>query len=156
MIVQHDIRLATQQDAQSIACLSRDCIERGLGWRWTPQRVLRSIANPSVNVAVCSGSAGLSGFGIMHYGIEDAHLLLLAVEPARRRHGVATALMAWLEASARTAGLGAIWLEMRSANTAAGAFYKTLGYRQLGRVRGMYNGVEDGARYAKDLWDSPA
>ena len=154
MIIQHEIRLATQHDAQAIACLSRDCIERGLGWRWTPQRVLRGIVNPAVNVVVCHEAGGLSGFGIMHYGDEEAHLLLLAVQPARRRRGVATALLTWLEQCARAAGVGSIWLEMRSANSGAGAFYRSLGYRQLGRVRGMYSGIEDGARFAKDLWES--
>ena len=153
MITQHDIRLALESDAQSIACLARDCIEVGLGWTWRPARVLRSMAEPSTNVAVCRDPRGLAGFGIMKYGDEEAHLLLLAVDARRRRRGVGSALVAWLEWSARTAGLGVIRLEARCGNPPALAFYRRLGYREVVRVPGLYRGLEDGVRLAKDLWE---
>jgi ribosomal-protein-alanine N-acetyltransferase len=155
VITQHDIRLACDADAQTIACLSRDCIEQGLGWSWRPARVRRCIADASTNVVVCRDVRGLAGFAIMKYGDEEAHLLLLAVDGRKRRHGVGSALVSWLEATARTAGLGVIRLEARCTNAAAGAFYCKLGYRELARVPGWYRGIEDGIRYAKDLWDCP-
>jgi [ribosomal protein S18]-alanine N-acetyltransferase len=153
VITQHEISLACETDARSIACMSRDCIEYGLNWKWRPPRVLRSIADASTNVVVCRDVRGLAGFAIMKYGDQDAHLLLLAVDSHRRRRGVGSALMAWLEVTARTAGLGVIRLEARSDNPAAKVFYRKLGYREIARVRGMYDGVEDGVRFAKDLWD---
>jgi [ribosomal protein S18]-alanine N-acetyltransferase len=152
VIHQHDIRLACEADAQAIACMSRDCIEYGLGWSWRPARVRRSIADASTNVVVCRDVLGLAGFGIMKYGDEEAHLLLLAVDFRRRRRGVGSALLSWLESSARTAGLGVIRLETRRSNLAAQAFYSRLGYREIARVPGWYQGVEDGVRFAKDLW----
>ena len=36
MITLPSIRLATSQDAALIAEMSRDYIEHGLGWSWTP------------------------------------------------------------------------------------------------------------------------
>jgi len=154
MITQHEIRLAREADARSIACLSRDCIEYGLGWKWTQHRVLRSIGERSTNVVVCRDPGGLAGFAIMRYGEQEAHLLLLAVDPQRRRRGIGRSLMGWLEKTARIAGVGVIRLEARCANSAAGAFYRKLGYREIARVRGLYNGIEDGSRYAKDLWEA--
>jgi ribosomal-protein-alanine N-acetyltransferase len=153
MITQHEIRLACEADAEPIACMSRDCIEHGLGWSWRPARVRRSIADASTNVVVCREAGNLAGFAIMKYGDEEAHLLLLAVDARRRRRGVGSALMHWLEATARTAGLGVIRLETRRSNAAAQAFYARLGYRQIARVPGWYRGIEDGVRFAKDLWD---
>ena len=153
MITQHDIRLAGEPDAQAIACLSRDCIEAGLGWSWRPARVLRSITEPSTNVVVCREHGSLAGFAVMKYGDEEAHLLLLAVDPRKLRRGVGSALMSWLEETARTAGLGVIRLEARCANSPALAFYRHLGYREVARVPGMYRGMEDGVRLAKDLWE---
>ncbi|MBV8210187.1 MAG: GNAT family N-acetyltransferase [Burkholderiaceae bacterium] len=152
MITQHEIRLAFDADADSIASMSRDCIEYGLGWSWRPSRVRRSIADAATNVVVCSQSHALAGFAIMKYGEEEGHLLLLAVDARLRRRGVGSALMAWLEATARTAGLGVIRLETRRGNLAAQAFYGRLGYHPVARVRGWYGGVEDGVRFAKDLW----
>jgi ribosomal-protein-alanine N-acetyltransferase len=152
MIAQHEISLACGTDAQAIARMSRICIEYGLEWKWKPARVLRSITDPSTNVIVCRDARGLAGFAIMKYADQEAHLLLLAVDGPRRRRGVGKALMLWLEATVRVAGLGVIRLEARCSNPAAKGFYRKLGYLEVARVRGLYDGIEDGVRFAKDLW----
>jgi ribosomal-protein-alanine N-acetyltransferase len=149
------IRLATVADARRIAELSRDAIEHGLPWRWTPARVLRCLADRTVNVVVAhdssvSGSVP-AGFAIMKYRDDDAHLWLLAVAPTARRRGVGTALLGWLEATARVAGTPLVWLEARRSNSAALAFYQHLGYRELDVLPQRYEGLEDGVRLGKDL-----
>ena len=132
--------------------MSRDLIEHGLGWSWTPQRVLRSVADAETNVVVASDPAGQAGFGIMKYRDDEAHLLLLAVLPQRSRRGFGRALVGWLEASARTAGIGQVMLEARQTNLVAQAFYRRLGYIECQRVPGYYRGEEASVRMAKDLW----
>jgi ribosomal-protein-alanine N-acetyltransferase len=144
--------LAQATDAEAIARMSRDCIEYGLDWTWRAPRVLRNIRDASTNVIVSREQRGLAGFAVMRYGDDEAQLLLLAVHPARRRCGVGAGLVGWLEASARTAGIGVIRLQARCGNLAARRFYRSLGYRELARVNGLYDGVEDGVRIAKDLW----
>jgi [ribosomal protein S18]-alanine N-acetyltransferase len=153
MISEYAVTLARCGDAQAIARLSRDCIEYGLAWKWRAPRVLRNIADASTNVVVSRDTHGLAGFAMMKYGEQEAHVLLLAVTPDKRRCGVGSGLMAWLEVTARTAGLGVIRLEARLGNDAARAFYRKLGYREMSRVPGLYDGIEDGLRLAKDLWD---
>ena len=44
-----------------------------------------------------------------------------------------------------------IGLELRATNEAAFAFYSALGYRELGRVPGYYQGVEPAIRMARDV-----
>jgi len=152
-----DFRLAQRHDALPIARMSRDLIERGLGWSWTPLRVARCIAAADTNVLVAvRGAMRPLGFGIMKYADEEAHLLLLAVDPAVARRGLGTALVAWLEDSARAAGLGPVYVEARATNAAARAFYRRLGYGEIQRVPGYYGGVEASVRMAKDLWHEPA
>jgi len=153
MQVDARISLARPADARSIALLSREVIEGGLSWRWTPGRVLRSLADANTNVIVARAGATtpLVGFAIMKYGEQEAHLLLLAVQPARRRQGVGRALLDWLETTARTAGTGVIRLETRAGNAAAHAFYQARGYVLVDQLRGYYEGVEDAVRLAKDL-----
>jgi ribosomal-protein-alanine N-acetyltransferase len=147
-----EIRLATARDAIRIAEISRDHIEQGLGWRWTPARVIRSMRDPSANVVVAVEQERLVGFAIMEYQQDEAHLVLFAVEPSARRAGIGSALIRWLETSALTAGIGVIRLEARVRNVAARAFYSRLGYREVRIMRGWYRGVEDGVWIAKDLW----
>lgn len=146
------IRLAGRADAMPIARMSRDLIERGLGWSWRTRRVLHSIDDALTNVAVAAASASPVGFGIMKYHDDEAHLLLLAVMPAWGRRGVGSALVAWLEASARAAGIGQVYLEARVGNVAARAFYRRLGYGEIQLRPGYYQGVEASVKLAKDLW----
>lgn len=144
------IRLATARDANAIAVMSRDQIEQGLPWRWTADRVRGCIRAPDINVLIadCEGRS-LLGFGIMHYREEEAHLLLLGVTPRQRRRGVGAALVEWLEAVARTAGLTRVMLECRRDNESARNFYGALGYHEQMIVRRMYSGVEDGITLEK-------
>lgn len=148
----YHIGLACTRDARPIAEMSRDDIEQGLGWRWTETRVLSCIRHPAINVAVAREGSALAGFGIMEYGEDEAHLLLFAVHRRRHRAGVGTALVRWLEATALTAGVGLIRLEARMDNPGARSFYRALGYRETGTIRGFYRGREDAVSIAKDLW----
>ena len=150
MHVVPDITLATAQDAADIAAMSRDFIEQGLGWSWTVARVLRAIKDRASNVAIARAGQ-LEAFGIMHYGDDAAHLALLAVRPASRRKGLATQIVGWLELSARVAGLEHIRLELRSDNPHALAFYTGLGFTQIARVSGYYQGAIDALQLEKRL-----
>lgn len=149
------IRLAGERDALQIAEMSRTMIEVGLGWSWTPGRVIRSLQHPEMNVAVACCGGDFAGFGIARYRDREAHIPLFAVDCAYRRKGVGTALIHWIEDTALTAGIGVIRLEARLGNTVARAFYRALGYREIETVAGMYRGVEAGVRLAKDLWVDP-
>lgn len=136
--------LALRRDIQPIAAMSRNLIEAGLHWRWTPSRVAARLRCPDtlVLVARLPGSTPIAGFAIMHFEFEDAHLLLLAVEPSRRRRGIGRGLMAWLEKSARTAGIARVHLEVRAANREAQLFYRALGFSETRYIPRYYEGRE--------------
>ena len=87
----------------------------------------------------------------MRYADDTAHLNLLAVAPAHRRRGIARGLVVWLEETALTAGAFLVGLELRAGNEAARAFYRALGYRELGQIPGYYQGVESAIRMVRDV-----
>lgn len=145
------IRLASIQDAVMIAEMSRDHIEHGLGWSWTPTRVLAALRDRATNIAVAGAAKGIDGFGIMHYGDDTAHLSLLAVRPDRRHRGLGGQLLEWLEKPALVAGIACVRLEARADNPAAVGFYRRHGYRETGRVGGYYRGTVDAVRLEKVL-----
>ena len=145
------IRFATRGDALVIAEMSRDLIEKGLGWSWTKERVTRCLRHADTNVVVAMRNADSAGFGIMKYGQDEAHLLLLAVRPEHARRGVGTALVEWLERSARVAGIARVSLEARFSNVDASSFYNRLGYNQAQLLPGYYGGREASVRMAKEL-----
>jgi ribosomal-protein-alanine N-acetyltransferase len=150
--VEREIRLARPAEAPAIAAMSRDLIERGLIWRWDSARVVHAIRDRASNAAVACVGERLCGFGIMQYRENEAHLLLLAVHPEFQGNGIGSELVRWLEDCALTAGIGVVYLEARSRNAAARAFYRRLGYKEFALASGYYQNTEDAVRLAKDLW----
>jgi [ribosomal protein S18]-alanine N-acetyltransferase len=143
------IRIAEAHDAQAIAMMSRDFIEAGLGWKYDAARVLRTIRDRDTLVVVaCADSKGssargaLTGFAIMEVGDERAHLVLLAVRPSQRRLGVGRRLLEWLLASAHTAGMASVHLELRATNDAARRFYRAMGFYETVLIPSYYRGGE--------------
>lgn len=147
--------LAVSCEASAIAAMSRDYIEYGLGWRWTGRRILAAICDPERNVAVIRDGDTVIAFGIMHYLESYAHLELLAVLPARRRQGLASAIMIWLEDVARAAGINRILVECRRNNNAARNLYHEHYYHEQVIEKGLYRGIEDGIRLQKWLRNPP-
>jgi [ribosomal protein S18]-alanine N-acetyltransferase len=145
------LRLARPADATTIANLSRELIEYGLRWRWTPMRIAASIRDSDVNVLVACIRANIAGFAIMRYRDDDAHLDLLAVAPPYRRAGVGRQLLEWLEECAVVAGIFSVALEVRAANEGAQRFYRRMGYHTLVHLPGYYQGVEAALRMGRDL-----
>src|SRR5438093_9127574 len=145
------LRLARPADATTIANLSRDLIEYGLRWRWTPMRVAASIRAPEVNVFVACIHENVAGFAIMRYGDDDAHLDLLTVAPPYRRAGVGRQLLKWLEKCAVVTGIFSVALEVRAGNEGTQLFYKRMGYRTLVHLPDYYQGIETALRIIRDL-----
>ena len=146
------LRLANFADAQSIALMSRELIEAGLsGWSWDPKRVARSIQARDTLVVVAAFRAHLTGFAIMNFGDEQAHLSLLAVTPSHQRCGIGKQIMAWLEESALVAGITTVNLELRANNFAARDFYRALGFTEAAYIPGYYRGVETALRMSRDI-----
>jgi ribosomal-protein-alanine N-acetyltransferase len=131
--------------------MSRQLIEHGLPWSWDEERVERVLRNRDCVVLAARDRRRLVGFAIMEFYAEHAHLNLLAVHPGYRRLGIGRQLLAWLEASARTAGIFTVNLELRAMNDGARRFYEKLGYSVAGHKPRYYGGREDALRMTHDL-----
>ena len=145
------LQLADLGDAPMLAAMSRDLIEAGLGWRYRAQSLRHLIGDPEAVTLVARSAAAVAGFGIMQFGDERAHLMLLAVDPAVRRRGVARRIVQWLVASAATAGVATIHVELRAGNAGAYALYRSLGFAETLRVPGYYAGRETAIRMLRLL-----
>jgi ribosomal protein S18 acetylase RimI-like enzyme len=147
--------LARSSDAREIAEMSRDLIEQGLTWSWTPARVQHFICGADSSVIVARREQRIAAFAIMHFGDDVAHLNLLAVAPEHRRQRLGSQMMEWLTTTAIEAGVFRINLEVRTQNEAARSFYQRLGFDQLGVVQGYYQGREAALRMSRRLEIAP-
>jgi len=147
------LRAAHRSEATAIATMSRLQVEYGLRWRWTAARIRRCIADKETMVLVASVDGVIQGFAVMKFLDDDAHLLLLAVQPGLRLSGIGRALVNWLEKSCRTAGIQRVRLEVRISNEAARRFYEALDYRFISQVAGYYDNREAAVVMVKNLFD---
>jgi hypothetical protein len=58
-----DLQLANASGVPVITAMSRDRIETGPGWSWTPGRVSRALAARDSNVLVARAPGRVVGFG---------------------------------------------------------------------------------------------
>ncbi len=145
------LQLAGRADAQTIATMSRDLVESGLGWEYRAERIRAMIADRDMVTLVARDGDRLMGFAVMSFGDEHAHLVLMAVRPAGQRRGIARRMTDWLLETAATAGVASIHLELRAQNKDAYAFYRALGFTETLRLPGYYRGRETAVRMIRVL-----
>ncbi len=75
--------------------------------------------------------------------VDELHVTLVAVAPARRRRGLGRRVLCGLIAAARGGGARRATLEVAAGNTPARALYAAVGFRLAGRRRGYYRNGDD-------------
>jgi ribosomal-protein-alanine N-acetyltransferase len=148
------IRLAQRGDAATIAAMSRDFVEAGLGWHYKPAVIARLICDPETITIVACDARCIAGFSILSLASDRAHLVLLAVRPEARRRGIAGRMLRWVLASAAVAGVASVHVELREANAAAIALYRSAGFTEAFRLPGYYRGRETAIRMVLALRSS--
>jgi GNAT superfamily N-acetyltransferase len=99
----------------------------------------------------CGGWRTLSHFTEETGVAEDvAEIKRMYVAPSARNSGVATALLAALEASARESGMRRMILETGTAQPEAIAFYTKMGYQRIPNY-GYYKDSPDCLSFGRDL-----
>jgi ribosomal-protein-alanine acetyltransferase len=96
----------------------------------------------------------LVAFAVTMRIVDEEHLLDIGVIPERQRGGLGRALLDFLCARAKAAGMTRMLLEVRPSNASAIAFYRHFAFDEIGRRRGYYpalEGREDAIVMAKPL-----
>ena len=94
-------------------------------------------------VAELGGTVG--GFFLAHIVGNEAEILNLAVDPAKRHAGIASALCTEALADFRARGVASVFLEVRESNTAAIRFYEKQGFARTGVRPGYYRDPAESA-----------
>lgn len=117
---------------------------------WTKWGFLTEIACGGYIPTAWEGET-LIGFAAVRAEDDVGYLSLIAVDPAFRRRGVASALLAAAEDWCRAAQLTRVLLEVRASNEGAQAFYAAHGYQTIARRPAFYSFPrEDGLTMQKE------
>jgi ribosomal protein S18 acetylase RimI-like enzyme len=143
-------RTASMTDLEALlqlesACFATDRLSRRSFQRW--------IKAPHAHLLVAENGADLLAYGLVwcHRGTRLARLYSLAVAPGSRGLGLATDILAGLEAEAARRGRLFLRLEVAVNNTAAIALYERAGYRAFGAYRHYYEDDGDALRMQKTI-----
>ncbi len=106
---------------------------------WSLGLFLGELARPDDRCyLVAKVGSQVVGYGGMLFIGTDGHVTTLSVDPAWRRLGIATRLLAALCRAGIAAGLGALTLEVRAHNPEAQALYRSFGFGPAGVRRNYY------------------
>jgi ribosomal-protein-alanine N-acetyltransferase len=126
------IRKATTDHAEAMAAIHAAAF--AAAERWTANVIAMQLALPQAFGLVDERGGMLLAWA----AADEAEILTLAVVPAARRRGIASALLREAAKRARLAGARAMFLEVAVSNTAAQALYAQASFCQVGRRRRYY------------------
>lgn len=87
---------------------------------------------------VARDESHIVGLAVTHLLVDDAELLLIAVNPDNRRSGCASALLSDVSARLRGLAKNALHIEVRISNVGAIAFYVARGFQRVGLRKNYY------------------
>jgi len=114
---------------------------------WTREMYLAELENPGLSFLLLARepTAGIVGFCGFWHVLDELHINNLAVLPAYRRHGVASAILVRVFSEARRLGASRATLEVRRSNESARHLYERFGFVIAGVRRGYYSHPEEDA-----------
>ena len=141
-----DIRRLTYADLPQVVAIER----RAFTTPWSLAMFVLELSKPSGVCLAADVEGELAGYLVCSRYDTVWHLMNIAVDPDRRRRGIATALIgALLERVDRD---GQLTLEVRRSNEGAIALYERFGFRSAGMRRRYY---ADNGEDAVIMWRTP-
>lgn len=141
-------------DTNAMYALDLECFEAP--FRFTSRAMRHFAEEPDAIVLLAEAHAEsapprLAGFVIAHMEGQAAYIVTLDVAISFRRRGLARKLMAETESRARAAGAHEIALHVYTGNSAAIAFYESLGYGRMRMAENFYARGVHAQVYTKKL-----
>jgi ribosomal-protein-alanine N-acetyltransferase len=126
-------------DLDEVMATMDEAFDPAFGEAWTRSQCAGIMGLGNVWLLLARHGGAAAGFALARVVLDEAELLLLAVQPAQRRSGIGRALLAAVSNQARGRGATRLHLEMRDGNPAA-HLYQGAGFAEIGRRRRYYRG----------------
>jgi [ribosomal protein S18]-alanine N-acetyltransferase len=127
-------------DLDAVVQVMNAAFDDRFGEAWTRSQCAGILPMPGVELVLArDGEGALAGFSLFRTVADEAELLLLAVEPGRRRRGIGRTLLDHFMDRARNAGASNVHLEVREGNPAV-ILYRKTGFSMAGRRPKYYRG----------------
>ncbi len=128
------IRAMTEEDIAGILEIEK----RSFVTPWTTGMFRETLASPISTSFVMEEDGCLLGYIMLYSVADEAHILNLAIDPARRRKGYGSCLIDYAIDYCGRKGVSDFFLEVRESNLGAQNLYRKLGFRVIGRRKRYY------------------
>lgn len=135
------IRNARADDLDALEALERQCFSVP----WTRDMLFCSLPDERHELLLACGGDELFGYVGLMSVLDEGYISNVAVAPAYRRRGIASALLDALLRRAEEKELAFVSLEVRAGNAPAIALYERFGFAEVGRRRGYYSAPKEDA-----------
>lgn len=125
----------------AIAEIERQCFSTP----WSEKTLAEELDVPSAIFVTALIDGAVAGYMGMHTSGDIAYVCNVAVSPAYRRHGVASALIQAQIDTSVLCGIREISLEVRTSNDAAIGLYEKFGFKHLGTRPHFYSNPTENA-----------
>ena len=137
------IRMAELSDVERISVIEA----RAFSNPWHPQTFRSLIEKGGARILVAEANgAGVVGYAVVWWVLEQGELANLAVSDGVRGRGVGSALLDRVLDEAAEAGVESLFLEVRTSNDRAWDLYRSRGFEQVGIRRDYYRKPMEDAR----------
>ena len=131
-----------------VAALEKVCFSMP----WSENSIRSELTNPLSLWLVAEEENVVLGYIGSQAVMDEADVMNVAVDPARRREGVARKLVQALVTALNENGVHALLLEVRASNEPAKALYERQGFIQVGRRPNYYRNPKEDALILKKEW----
>jgi ribosomal-protein-alanine N-acetyltransferase len=139
--VPYVLRPAREADIDAVLAIEHS----SFGDPWNRGAFAELIDDPRVAFLVADAGGEVRGYIVAWFVLDEGEIGNLAVADEARRHGVGARLLDGAIAAVRTAGVDALYLEVRDSNAAARALYASRGFVEVGRRRDYYRRPKEDA-----------
>ncbi len=119
--------------------------ERSFVSPWTRGMFSQTLESSVARNYVMLEDRRITGYIVLYRAGLEMHIMNIAVDPARRRQGIALDMMERVLAQARADSIEECFLEVRETNFPAQALYERLGFKRIGKRKGYYTETNEDA-----------